>query len=190
VSEEEADSLRRSVTRLNEYRALASPSLLALSSGDPLLASFQLSWELRGLALAEPECRAEYLVSLLSKVHRVCSISYWDYYVPRNQSLKSFSVKLVIFQDLRRQCQQFAVDLLQQARSSAELAVILNHDPDNPPYEDGDTMALARLQLAILYKQKKVRPLSVPSLPVSFAGTRERRSNNGSQNTTTFSLKI
>lgn len=58
--------------------------------------------------------------------------------------------------DLRKQCQQFAVDLLQQSRSSSELAIILNHDPDNPPYQEGEHMKLARLELAILYKQKKV----------------------------------
>jgi hypothetical protein len=57
--------------------------------------------------------------------------------------------------------QQFAVDLLHQSRSSQELAIILNHDPENPPYEDGDHMNLARLELAINYKQKKVGNVSV-----------------------------
>lgn len=92
---------------------------MALSSADPLLTAFQLSWELRDLATAEPESRADYL-------------------------------------ELRKSCQQFSVDLLQQIRSSTELAVILNHDPNSPPYEDGEHMKLARLELAILYKQKKV----------------------------------
>ncbi|ENN82233.1 hypothetical protein YQE_01389, partial [Dendroctonus ponderosae] len=63
--------------------------------------------------------------------------------------------------DLRKQCQQFAVDLLQQSRSSSELAIILNHDPDNPPYQEGEHMKLARLELAILYKQKKSMKSSV-----------------------------
>lgn len=58
--------------------------------------------------------------------------------------------------ELRKQCQQFAVDLLHQSRSSQELAFILNHDPDSPPYEEGEHMKLARLELAIQYKQKKV----------------------------------
>lgn len=115
----EQDSLRQAMSRLNEYRALASPSLIALSSSDPILTAFQLSWELRGLAFAEPECKSEYM-------------------------------------DLRKQCQDFAVDLLDQSRSSEELAIILNHDPDDPaPYEEGDHMKLARLELAITYKQKK-----------------------------------
>lgn len=48
------DSLRQALSRLNEYKALASPSLIALSSSDPILTAFQLSWELRGLAFAEP----------------------------------------------------------------------------------------------------------------------------------------
>lgn len=124
------DSLRYSLSRVNEYRALASPSLISLSSADPLLTAFQLSWELRNLAFAEQECKSEYL-------------------------------------DLRRQCQQFAVDLLDQSRSSQELAIILNHDPEEPPYADGDHMKLARLELAINYKQKKVSlaTIAAESLP-------------------------
>ncbi|CAO1399889.1 unnamed protein product [Diamesa tonsa] len=112
------DSLRHSLSRLGEYKALASPSLIALSSNDPLQTAFQLSWQLRNLAFAEQECKAEYL-------------------------------------QLRRQCQQFAVDLLDQTRSSQELAIILNYDPEAPPYEDGDHMKLKRLEMAIDYKQKK-----------------------------------
>nr|CAD7417047.1 unnamed protein product [Timema poppensis] len=53
--------------------------------------------------------------------------------------------------ELRRQCQKFAVDLLHQSRSSQELAIILNHDPESPSYEDGEHMKLARLELAINY---------------------------------------
>lgn len=59
--------------------------------------------------------------------------------------------------ELRRQCQQFAVDLLDQTRSSQELAIILNYDPTSPPYMDGDHMKLKRLEMAIDYKQKKVK---------------------------------
>ncbi|XP_032677800.1 transient-receptor-potential-like protein [Odontomachus brunneus] len=55
------DPLRLSSTRISEYKALASPSLIALSSTDPLITAFQLSWELRELAISEPESRAEYL---------------------------------------------------------------------------------------------------------------------------------
>ncbi|KYM93906.1 PREDICTED: transient-receptor-potential-like protein [Cyphomyrmex costatus] len=55
------DPLRLSSTRISEYKALASPSLIALSSTDPLMTAFQLSWELRELAVSEPESRSEYL---------------------------------------------------------------------------------------------------------------------------------
>lgn len=54
------------------------------------------------------------------------------------------------------QCQQFAVDLLHQSRSSQELGVILNHDTKNLDDESEEPMKLARLELAIKYKQKKV----------------------------------
>ncbi|XP_045778485.1 transient-receptor-potential-like protein isoform X2 [Maniola jurtina] len=112
------DSLRYSMARLNAYRALSSPSLIALSATDPILTAFQLSWELRTLAFAEQESKNEYL-------------------------------------ELRRRVQKFAVDLLDQTRGSHELAIILNHDPEAPPFEDGDPMKLARLELAIDFKQKK-----------------------------------
>lgn len=52
------------MSRLNEYRALASPSLIALSSNDPILTAFQLSWELRNLAFAEEESKSDYMVSV------------------------------------------------------------------------------------------------------------------------------
>ena len=57
------DSLRHSRRRINAYRALASPSLIALSSKDPILTAFELSWELRRLAFSEHEFKSEYLVN-------------------------------------------------------------------------------------------------------------------------------
>ncbi|XP_067627854.1 transient-receptor-potential-like protein isoform X2 [Eurosta solidaginis] len=112
------DSLRHSLARVNIYKALASPSLICLTSNDPILTAFQLSWELRNLALTEQESKAEYM-------------------------------------ELRRQCQKFAVDLLDQTRTSNELAIILNYDPELSTYEKGDRMSLTRLLQAIEYKQKK-----------------------------------
>ncbi|XP_063978910.1 transient-receptor-potential-like protein [Diachasmimorpha longicaudata] len=109
------DPLRLSSTRISEYKALASPSLIALSSPDPLMTAFQLSWELRLLAVSEPESRAEYL-------------------------------------KLRKQVEKFAVDLLHQTRTTAELNTILNHDPEASATEPGKQ--LAKLELAIQYKQK------------------------------------
>jgi len=112
------DSLRHSRSRINAYRALASPSLIALSSKDPILTAFELSWELRQLAFAEYEFKSEYL-------------------------------------GLRKQCQDFATALLDHTRSSYELEVLLNYDPDGPAYQHGERMHLNRLKLAIKYKQKR-----------------------------------
>lgn len=47
------DSLRYSLSRVNMYKALASPSLICLTSLDPILTAFELSWELRNLAFTE-----------------------------------------------------------------------------------------------------------------------------------------
>jgi transient-receptor-potential calcium channel protein len=55
------DHLRHSRSRINAYRALASPCLIALSSKDPILTAFELSWQLRRLSFLEPEFKTEYL---------------------------------------------------------------------------------------------------------------------------------
>jgi hypothetical protein len=47
VTSSDQDSLRHSQSRINAYKALTSSSLIALSSRDPLLTAFELSWELR-----------------------------------------------------------------------------------------------------------------------------------------------
>ncbi|XP_021207719.2 transient receptor potential protein isoform X2 [Bombyx mori] len=60
VKSSQEDSLRHSQARINAYRALSSPSLIALSSADPLLTAFQLSWELGRLSRMETEFRVEY----------------------------------------------------------------------------------------------------------------------------------
>lgn len=62
MTSSEQDSLRHSQARINAYRALTSPSLIALSSRDPLLTAFELSWELRRLSRMEQEFRFEYEV--------------------------------------------------------------------------------------------------------------------------------
>ncbi|XP_054721214.1 transient receptor potential-gamma protein-like [Uloborus diversus] len=118
VKSSSEDSLRHSRSRINSYRALASPSLIALSSKDPILSAFELSWELRRLSFMEQEFKNEY-------------------------------------QELRRQCQNFATALLDHTRSSYELEAMLNYDPTGPAFEHGDRMHLSRLKLAIKYKQKK-----------------------------------
>ncbi|XP_054291053.1 transient receptor potential protein-like [Macrosteles quadrilineatus] len=119
VVSSEQDSLRHSQSRINAYRALTSPSLIALSSRDPLLTAFELSWELRRLSKMETEFRAEY-------------------------------------NEMRAQTQEFATSLLDHARTSNELEIMLNYDPESiEPWEIGERQTLDRLKLAIKYKQKK-----------------------------------
>ncbi|KAM4796084.1 short transient receptor potential channel 4 [Rhinophrynus dorsalis] len=118
VSGSDVDSLRHSRSRLNIYRALASPSLIALSSEDPFLTAFQLSWELQELSKVENEFKSEY-------------------------------------EELSRQCKQFAKDLLDQTRSSRELEIILNYRDDGGLLDEQNGNDLARLKLAIKYHQKE-----------------------------------
>ncbi|RUS87233.1 hypothetical protein EGW08_004985, partial [Elysia chlorotica] len=59
-----ADGLRHSLLRINTYRALASPAWISLTSLDPILTAFRLSWELDHLALRENEFKDSY-----SQVH-------------------------------------------------------------------------------------------------------------------------
>ncbi|XP_015916852.2 transient-receptor-potential-like protein [Parasteatoda tepidariorum] len=114
----EDDCLCHSRSRINAYRALSSPSLICLSSIDPILTAFELSWELRRLSMAENEFKEDYV-------------------------------------KLRSRCQDFATALLDHARSSRELEMVLNYDPARPLYQHGEHMHLARLEMAIKYKQKK-----------------------------------
>ncbi|XP_069696083.1 transient receptor potential protein-like [Periplaneta americana] len=118
VTSNDLDSLRHSQSRINAYRALTSPSLISLSSKDPLLTAFELSWELRRLSRMENEFRDEY-----------------------NQ--------------MRSQCQEFATALLDHVRTSLELEVMLNHNPDGEYWDPGERQTLERLKLAIKYKQKQ-----------------------------------
>lgn len=63
VQSRQEDSLRHSRSRINAYRALASPSLVALSSKDPILTAFELSWELRRLSFLEHEFKVSRVTS-------------------------------------------------------------------------------------------------------------------------------
>lgn len=63
------DSLKRSRSRLNAYRALASPAYIVLSSPDPIMTTFELRQEMMALAEIEKEFKVTLsnpLVSLTS----------------------------------------------------------------------------------------------------------------------------
>ncbi|CAN8012441.1 unnamed protein product, partial [Ixodes pacificus] len=67
VQEVREDCLRHSRSRINAYRALSSPSLICLSSVDPILTAFELSLELKRLSYVENEFKVEY-----KKLQRQC----------------------------------------------------------------------------------------------------------------------
>ncbi|XP_030564163.1 transient receptor potential protein [Drosophila novamexicana] len=119
VTSQTSDSLRHSQSRINAYRALSASSLIALSSRDPVLTAFQLSWELKRLQAMESEFRAEYT-------------------------------------EMRQAVQDFVTALLDHARTSMELEVMLNfnHEPSQAIWSPGQRQTLDRLKLAIRYKQK------------------------------------
>lgn len=158
VQSRSEDSLRHSRSRINAYRALASPSLIALSSKDPILTAFELSWELRRLSFLEHEFKVSEI--------GLCPPGKTQTAINR-QVCEPIYICLLLFcminahnqneyQELRRQCQDFATALLDHTRTSNELEVMLNHDPTGPIFEHGERMHLNRLKLAIKLRQKKV----------------------------------
>ena len=61
------------------------------------------------------------------------------------------------YRNLSKQVQDFATELLDQTRGSAELETILNHNTEAAVSDDdAEVMTLSRLRLAIKYKQKEV----------------------------------
>ncbi|KAF4526037.1 hypothetical protein B566_EDAN000831 [Ephemera danica] len=78
VTSSSQDSLRHSQARINSYRALSSSSLIALSSRDPLLTAFELSWELRRLSRMENEFRDEYNFVAHPNVQQLLASMWYD----------------------------------------------------------------------------------------------------------------
>ncbi|VUZ50857.1 unnamed protein product [Hymenolepis diminuta] len=68
------DSLKRSRSRLNAYRALASPAYMALSSPDPIMATFELRQEMMKLAEIEKEFKREYLTLVEQCMNFACEM--------------------------------------------------------------------------------------------------------------------
>ena len=60
VTKQNYDSLKRSRSRLNAYRALASPAYMALSSPDPIMTTFELRQEMKKLAQVEKEFKVHH----------------------------------------------------------------------------------------------------------------------------------
>ncbi|KAG8178569.1 hypothetical protein JTE90_004497 [Oedothorax gibbosus] len=65
---QDGETLTESISRMNAYRAIASPTYLILTSEDPILSAFQLSKELEKLSRELPEMKKEY-----RELSKVCS---------------------------------------------------------------------------------------------------------------------
>ncbi|KAM7542787.1 hypothetical protein Aperf_G00000009328 [Anoplocephala perfoliata] len=122
------DSLQHSKLRINAYRALSSPCFIALSSTDPILTAFELSWETRCLGRLEHEFRDEY--EELSKNCEAFAAGLLA------QTRGSAELALVLNHD-------------SDARENED-AISYGVSSDCM----GQTMQLSRLRLAIKYKQK------------------------------------
>ena len=76
-----------------------------------------------------------------------------------SNELKRLSVLEAQFKDeyleLRKKIQEFVTELVDHARTSYELEVLLNHNPDGDPWEPGQVQSLSRLHLAIKGNQKQ-----------------------------------
>ncbi|XP_064099738.1 transient receptor potential protein-like [Macrobrachium nipponense] len=113
-----SDSLRHSLARINAYKALASPSLICLSSKDPFITAFSLSEDLKKLSTLENEFTEQYTA-------------------------------------LRKQVQEFTMALVDETRTSTELEIILNYDPEGEPYKQGQFMHFTQLKEAVDSNQKQ-----------------------------------
>ena len=58
------------------------------------------------------------------------------------------------YSDMRKQVQEFATSLLDHARTSYELEIMLNYDLAGEIWDPGETQTLERLKLALKCKQK------------------------------------
>ncbi|KAH7969161.1 hypothetical protein HPB52_015283 [Rhipicephalus sanguineus] len=136
------DSLRHSRSRIDSYRALASPSLIALSSKDPILTAFELSGELRRLAYLEHEFKSEYLSIKTSR--KVASLPNRRNSIRKN---KNSGKRLDIDQHVARySVQELTGELAILHVFTTTIRELLQH---------GDRMHLTRLKMAIRFKQKK-----------------------------------
>ncbi|XP_033631604.1 transient-receptor-potential-like protein [Asterias rubens] len=122
------DSLRYSLHRINTFKALASPAWTSLTTSDPILAAFKLSWELQHLAMRENEFK--------------------DIYMQLNEQIKTFTV------DLLEQCRSSEeVNAVLNKESDSD-----DEFPDEDVNSEKLTLARLRLALKYEQKQFVAHP--------------------------------
>ncbi|CAB3374374.1 Hypothetical predicted protein [Cloeon dipterum] len=123
----QSDSLRYSLKRIHTYKALASPAWLSLTSHDPILSAFKLSWELERLAELENEFK--------------------DIYMELSSQCKRYSCELL---DQCRSSEEVIAVLNRRCSSSSPPEPALY---DEAPHSE--RLSLDRLKLALKYDQKQ-----------------------------------
>ncbi|XP_060073297.1 transient-receptor-potential-like protein [Ylistrum balloti] len=119
------DSLRHSLLRINTYKALASPAWISLTSPDPILTAFRLSWVLQKLALRENEFK--------------------DTYMLLSEQCKKYACDLI---DQCRTSEEVIAVLNKESDDE-------DSDDRQYGLMDNNKLTLARLKLALKYEQKQ-----------------------------------
>ncbi|VEL29576.1 unnamed protein product [Protopolystoma xenopodis] len=151
------DSLRHSKSRINTYRALSSPSLIALSSCDPVITAFELSWQLSRLGRLENEFKSDY-----QELSRRCQQFATDL-LDQTRDARELAIILNHATASLEHGHELddEVNDLPNDRSMSSLKFLLRQHETWIPFfrepEHGRTHSLVRLRLAIKYKQKSVR---------------------------------
>ena len=120
------DSLRHSLLRIHTYRALTSPAWVSLTSSDPVLTAFKMSWELEHLAMRENEFK--------------------DLYAELSEQCKKYAC------DLLDQCRssEEVIAVLNKGSGSDD------DSDSEAEEVNTDNLTLSRLKLALKYEQKQV----------------------------------
>ncbi len=127
------DSLRHSLLRIHTYRSLSSPAWISLTSSDPVLTAFKLSWDLDRLASRENEFK--------------------DLYAELSGQCKKYAC------DLLEQCrssEEVIAVLNREDESDMDEPDSDDDDDDDDDDKDSVKLTLGRLKLAIKYEQKQV----------------------------------
>ncbi|OAF71995.1 Transient receptor protein 2 [Intoshia linei] len=132
VMARKTDSLNLSRSRINAFSALSSPSLISLTSKDPILSAFEISCDLKALSKLENEFCIKY--ENLADQCRNYAVSLLD------QTRNSDELSTILNHDAEH--------------SYLDDDTFLKNDPNSESI-DTSHMTLERLKLAIKYKQKK-----------------------------------
>src|SRR6218665_3758097 len=129
------DSLRHSLLRIHTYRALSSPAWISLTSPDPVLTAFKLSWELDHLAMSENEFK--------------------DIYAELSEQCKRYSCSLL---DQCRSSEEVIAVLNRATEPRIDESPTPDEDDDTSTdtKTDKEKLTLDRFKLALKYEQKQV----------------------------------